>query len=28
MCRNLARRVAFRPGESLDRIFLDFDPEP
>jgi hypothetical protein len=28
MCRNLARRVAFRPGERLDRIFLDFDPEP
>jgi hypothetical protein len=28
MCRNLARRVVFRPGESLDRIFLEFDSEP
>jgi len=28
MCRNLARRVAFRPGESMDRIFLEFDAEP
>ena len=28
MCRNLARHVAFRPGERLDRIFLEFDPEP
>lgn len=27
MCRNLARRVAFRPGELRDRIFLEFDPE-
>jgi hypothetical protein len=26
MCRNLARRVVFRPGESTDRIFLEFDP--
>jgi hypothetical protein len=26
MCRNLARRVVFRPGESMDRIFLEFDP--
>jgi len=25
MCRNLARRIAFRPGELLDRIFLEFD---
>jgi hypothetical protein len=28
MCRNLARRVAFRPGERLDRIFLEFDSQP
>jgi hypothetical protein len=28
MFRNLARRVAFRPGELMDRIFLEFDPEP
>jgi anti-sigma regulatory factor (Ser/Thr protein kinase) len=27
MCRNLARRVAFRPGESMDRIFLEFEAE-
>jgi hypothetical protein len=27
MCRNLARRVAFRPGEHLDRIYLEFDPK-
>jgi hypothetical protein len=26
MCRNLARRVVFRPGEAMDRIFLEFDP--
>ena len=26
MCRNLARRVVFRPGEDMDRIFLEFDP--
>jgi hypothetical protein len=25
MCRNLARKVCFRPGSSLDRIFLEFD---
>ena len=28
MCRNLARRVVFRPGELADRIFLEFKPEP
>jgi hypothetical protein len=28
MCRNLAGRVAFRPGERMDRIFLEFEPEP
>jgi hypothetical protein len=28
MCRNLARRVVFRPGELMDRIFLEFDVEP
>ncbi len=27
MCRNLARRVVFRPGENMDRIFLEFEPE-
>jgi two-component sensor histidine kinase len=27
MCRNLARRVVFRPGELMDRIFLEFEPE-
>lgn len=27
MCRNLASRVAFRPGESMDRIFLEFGAE-
>jgi anti-sigma regulatory factor (Ser/Thr protein kinase) len=27
MCRNLARRVAFRPGGNMDRIFLEFDAE-
>lgn len=27
MCRNLARRVVFRPGECMDRIFLEFEPE-
>jgi anti-sigma regulatory factor (Ser/Thr protein kinase) len=26
MCRNLARRVSFRPGETMDRIYLEFDP--
>jgi anti-sigma regulatory factor (Ser/Thr protein kinase) len=26
MCRNLACRVVFRPGEVVDRIFLEFDP--
>jgi anti-sigma regulatory factor (Ser/Thr protein kinase) len=25
MCRNLASRVVFRPGESMDRIFLEFE---
>ena len=25
MCRNLARKVCFRPGEDMDRIFLEFD---
>jgi anti-sigma regulatory factor (Ser/Thr protein kinase) len=25
MCRNLARRVVFRPGDTMDRIFLEFD---
>jgi hypothetical protein len=25
MCRNLARRVRLRPGELMDRIFLEFD---
>jgi anti-sigma regulatory factor (Ser/Thr protein kinase) len=25
MCRNLARKVTFRPGEMMDRIFLEFD---
>lgn len=24
MCRNLARKVCFRPGEAMDRIFLEF----
>jgi hypothetical protein len=24
MCRNLSRRVSFRPGESMDRIYLEF----
>ncbi len=24
MCRNLARKVVFRPGEMMDRIFLEF----
>jgi hypothetical protein len=28
MCRNLARRVRFRPGELMDRIFLEFDAGP
>lgn len=28
MCRNLARRVAFRPGRFMDRIFLEFAREP
>jgi hypothetical protein len=28
MCRNLARRVAFRPGGRMDRIFVEFDAEP
>ena len=27
MCRNLAKKVAFRPGASMDRIFLEFEPE-
>jgi hypothetical protein len=27
MCRNLASRVCFRPGERMDRIFLEFEPE-
>jgi hypothetical protein len=27
MCRNLARRVDFRPGERMDRIFLEFERE-
>jgi anti-sigma regulatory factor (Ser/Thr protein kinase) len=27
MCRNLAKRVVFRPGECMDRIFLEFDPQ-
>jgi hypothetical protein len=27
MCRNLARRVSFRPGETMDRIYLEFDTE-
>jgi hypothetical protein len=25
MCRNLARCVSFRPGELMDRIFLEFE---
>lgn len=25
MCRNLARKVSFRPGEMMDRIFLEFE---
>ena len=25
MCRNLARKVRFRPGSLMDRIFLEFD---
>jgi hypothetical protein len=28
MCRNLARCVRFRPGELMDRIVLEFEPEP
>jgi anti-sigma regulatory factor (Ser/Thr protein kinase) len=28
MCRNLARSVCFRPGEKMDRIFLEFELEP
>jgi hypothetical protein len=27
MCRNLARRISFRPGEAMDRIFLEFEAE-
>lgn len=27
MCRNLARCVSFRPGEDMDRIYLEFDAE-
>jgi anti-sigma regulatory factor (Ser/Thr protein kinase) len=27
MCRNLAKRLVFRPGESMDRIFLEFEAE-
>ncbi len=27
MCRNLARSVAFRPGEAMDRILLSFSLE-
>jgi hypothetical protein len=26
MCRNIASKVVFRPGEFMDRIFLEFDP--
>jgi hypothetical protein len=25
MCRNLASKLRFRPGETVDRIFLEFD---
>ena len=25
MCRNLTRKLSFRPGELMDRIFLEFD---
>jgi hypothetical protein len=25
MCRNLSRKISFRPGELMDRIFLEFD---
>jgi anti-sigma regulatory factor (Ser/Thr protein kinase) len=25
MCHNLARKVRFRPGHTVDRIFLEFD---
>jgi hypothetical protein len=28
MCRNLARKLSFRPGEAMDRIYLEFDPSP
>ena len=27
MCHNLARKVSFRSGEMVDRIFLEFDSE-
>ncbi len=27
MCHNLARKVSFRSGEMVDRIFLEFDNE-
>ncbi len=27
MCRNLSRRLVFRPGEAMDRIFLEFELE-
>ena len=26
MCRNLARKIAYKPGETMDRIFLEFEP--
>jgi hypothetical protein len=27
MCRHLASKLSFRPGEAMDRIFLEFEPE-
>jgi anti-sigma regulatory factor (Ser/Thr protein kinase) len=27
MCRNLARKLRFRPGEVVDRIYLEFEPD-
>jgi hypothetical protein len=27
MCRNLARKIRFRPGSALDRIYLEFGGE-
>jgi len=27
MCNNLCRRIALRPGTTVDRIFLAFDPD-